>query len=120
MCRRISAEYIIGNVLIEALERKKSFVDFDVIIKVDDFLYKELLEKYDTFSKVDFEDIYSTVDNYPYFFKAKGNRLELAVSQDEGELEGLKERLLRYFRIGLPKCVVEAIHKSSEMVFNMV
>jgi hypothetical protein len=126
MCRRIAPEFVIGNVFIEALKANRYSIKVEKIIEFDDRLSEIFLKRIDSYSKVDFVDVYSTAETYSCFFKISNDEVSLimrdkdshAYIDDIEEKEVLSKRLSKYFRVGLPLDIIKAFKETSELVFN--
>ena len=111
MCKKLMSDYIVGNILIEAIDRQKYCVRIEDVFKIDDELSKLLIVE-DTYSDVDVNDICLFAENYPYFSHIEDDHICIKDNNNK-----LKIRLLKYFRVGLPLNIVEQISSASNIVF---
>ncbi len=111
MCQLIDSEVIIGNMLIEATMRNiyeismKKFVDFDNEV-TSLLLKKNISTRFSVFELTEFKD------NYPYFLNEIKDD-EILLKSDTSN-----NRLIKYFRTGLPKDIVNDMVTASKKVFD--
>ena len=116
MCKKINAELVIGNILIEAIERKQILLTIEQIIEFET-KFDELLKKDDAFTDFNLSEISLFTQNYPFFLEIKDSEsVEIQTSNDQIDI--FTNRLKRYFRIGLPNNIVNDVKQTSELVFG--
>ena len=101
--RQIHTDTIIGNFILEKVLRDKTKFNVNELLKFDRKLSKNLTDFYDDLSIKSIEDF---VYDYPFIARLENNKVIISQSTSK---EMLLYRLERYFRIGIPKTVLEAI-----------
>ena len=107
--KKVSAEVVIGNLIIEAIQRGKREVTSDQFIDFDNSLSAIIKHKG---MMTDFTplQIYEFELNYPYFVEVVNDSLKLA------EID--KGRWIQCFRAGLPISLIKDIKQSATIVFD--
>ena len=116
MCTLISSEVVIGNFLIEAVEKNDYKIEIKKLYAYENKLTKQL-KMHDYYTKFTSDKILAFQDNYPFFVTSVDNDFLNIVKRDNDEKQFVT-LLTRYFRLGLPKFVVEAMKKSSKDVLG--
>lgn len=115
MCTLISSEVVIGNFLIEAIEKNDYIIEIEKLYAYDKELSKQL-KIHDYYTKFTPDKILAFQDNYPFFVTSVDNDfLNIVKRENEKQFVTL---LTRFFRLGLPKLVVEEMKKSSKAVLG--
>ncbi len=115
MCKIIDSELVIGNILIELLEKDIKTIEFEKIIKFEEKLSKKLnkLDYYTTFS---IQELSKFEENYSFFITLCHESLVFNPKLFEEKKNGVN-RLSRYFRYGIPTVITEQIeHISNEVL----
>lgn len=106
MCKIISSDAIIGNFILELVEKNNFCISIDKMIHWDEKL-SENLKKHNYYTKFDFHSILDFQDNYPFFIESvESNCIKIFNKLNKITL---MNQLARYFRIGMPKLVVDEI-----------
>ncbi len=115
MCTLISSEVIIGNFLIEAVEKNDYKIEIQKLYAYDKELSKQL-KSHNYYTKFTPDKILAFQDNYPFFVTSVDNDFLNIVKRDnEKQFVTL---LTRFFRLGLPRLVVEEMKKTSKAVLG--
>lgn len=114
MCKLISAEIVIGNYILDAISnsmgsRVVEKISISKLIDYDEKLSDLIGQGY--FSKFNTNEIFEFQYNYPYIIR-NINAGEMDLSINEGTVDSFKNRLERYFRMGLPSNIVEAMNEA--------
>ena len=117
MCKIISSEAVIGNFILESLERNYFTVSIKKIVEYDNILSQKL-ESYDYFTKFDFDEILNFKYNYPFFVKSIEPDYINFFDEVEDRMRMINQ-LKRHFRIGMPTLVVNEMISTSESIFNL-
>lgn len=112
----ISSDIIIGNYLIEAIEKFKHEIFIDDLIIFDRMISEKLNEEYCTIFSLD--GINNFEDTYPFFIVlGKNGKIIIKIDYNNKFQENeLKECLNSYFRIGLPTDIVNVMKLASESI----
>lgn len=114
MCKIISSEAVIGNFIIESVERD----NYDISIEKMNNYEKQLsenLEKYNYFTRFDFDEILDFTENYPFFVKSlQSNHMKICNKSNNNT--NLINKLKRYFRIGMPTLVINEMVSVSKSI----
>lgn len=111
----ISSDIIIGNYLIEAIEKFKHEIFIDDLIIFDRMISEKLNEEYCTIFSLD--GINNFEDTYPFFIKlVKNNRIHIKLSNNSSDKSEFMDLLNRYFRVGLPKDVLDKMVSASKVI----
>ena len=117
MCKIISSDVVIGNFLLEAIERDTFNVLIeDMVIYDEDLSWK--LNKYNYFTRFDYEKVLDFTENYPFFAQIIESNY-IRIMNKMNNKDKLREQLGRYFRIGIPTLVVNEIRSVSDSVLGM-
>lgn len=111
MCNLISNRLVIGNYLIESIEKNKYTFTLDEFDRFE----KELtikLNRIDYYSTFDEEGIFDFIEDYPSFLKFDSDTLTISNEMDK---ERFLKLLKRYFRVGISKSISSAISETSRV-----
>ena len=118
MCKSISSDVIIGNLLIEAMERDVEQISFNQLLNFDEQISIAINDT-DYSTKFSINNIHEFECNYPFFVTISNeNHLRIVKNKDHTGKEVVINRLIRYFRIGLPKSVVNQVDEVSALIFG--
>ena len=117
MCKVISSESVIGNFMIESVKREGFEIDVEQLITFDKALSAGL-KAHNYYTGFDFKKITDFQNSYPFFASIDDDSSKLTVCQTM-DVESLKTKLVRYFRIGMPKLVVEEMKSASKTVLGV-
>ncbi len=117
MCKIISSEVVIGNFLLEAVERNTFDVSIEDMVIYDEKL-SEQLKEHNYFTRFNFEEILDFKDNYPFFVQGIQSNYIRIMNEMDNKTK-LKEQLGRYFRMGMPTLVVNEMISASKSIFDM-
>lgn len=115
MSKIINSDIIIGNFIIEAVEKNDFEVKISQLYDFDLKLSEKLIE-YNFYTKFDPINVIEFQEEYPFFIKSV-NKTTFCVDNSNNK-EHLKQMLIRYFRIGIPKIVSQEIKNISEMILE--
>ena len=116
MCKIISSDAVIGNFILESLERKYLSSSINKIVEYDKALSQKL-ESYNYFTKFDFDEVLNFNYNYPFFIKSiETDHIEFLDKSDD--ISSVINQLKRYFRIGMPTIVVNEMISASDIIFK--
>ena len=116
MCTLISSEGVIGNFLIEAVKKNDYKIEIKKLYAYDKELSKQL-KMHDYYTRFTPEKILAFQENYPFFVTSVDKGFLNIVKRENDEKQYVT-LLTRYFRLGLPKFVVEEMEKSSNIVLG--
>ena len=112
----LSSELVIGNFLIEAVSHEYQEVHFSKILEFEDTLNKKLQEeKRNCYADVLFKDVAETIGIFGRYFNEKNGVIHIKV--DGHERESLLNRLIIFFRRGLPSWLTDMLSVVWETVF---
>lgn len=115
MSKILSSESLIGNYILAAVEKGDSEVNLDKLFEYESRLSSQLSPLgYST--HLDYTSILDFSDNYPFFIGSVNESSVPITSSDDPCY--LRNRLVRHFRMGLPKVVVNAMKNVSEDVLK--
>jgi hypothetical protein len=115
MRKAISSDVVIGNFLIETLERDREHIEFKNLFDFDKKISKTIRGKnYST--KFSVNSIFEFQDNYPFFVSLSDDNCLTIVKN--GEKNITINRLIRHFRIGLPTFIVEKVSLTYKNLFD--
>lgn len=118
MCKSISSDVIIGNLLIEAIERDVEQISFNQLLNFDNQI-SIAINAIDYSTKFSINNIHEFENNYPFFVSISNeNNLRIVKNKNRMEKDVIKNRLIRYFRIGLPNSVVSQVDIVSTLIFG--
>ncbi len=103
--REISSDSFISNVLIEYIKNNIYRIKIDDLFELEKHLSEQISTE-DYFMSLTFNDILSFEENYSFFVTLINNEY-LQVEKDAPG--NLIVRLVRYFRMGMPKSFVEHV-----------
>ena len=116
MCRFISSDVIIGNFIIEAVERNKFSVELQKLYSFD----KELsgrLAQHNYYTNFNVKDVSCFGDQYPYLIESSsGDRFK--ITQNIGSQDEFRRMLIRYFRYGMPKVVINEMKQILQIILG--
>lgn len=118
MCKCLSSNVIIGNFMLESLQINKFQIDFKELYNFDKQLSTKLLE-YNYYSRFCINDVISFCNQYPFFVDSLDNSNIYINNHYE-----VYPLLIRYFRLGMPKRIVDSIrivfkdYESSKQIFS--
>ena len=115
MSKSISCDVVIGNLMIEAIEKDHTEISFDKLFQFDERVNFELKEKYLT--KFSINSVKRFESDYPFFVVETSNNC-IRIVDYKANRAALLDRLKRYFRIGLPSVVVNEFISVSEEIFS--
>ncbi len=115
MCKIISSDIVIGNFVIEAVEKDDFEIELKKIYDFDTKLSKELI-KHDYYTKFDPINVIEFQENYPFFIKSINE--SLVCVDDSNKKDYLMNMLIRYFRIGIPKIVAQEMKTISQTILE--
>lgn len=104
MCKFISSDSIIGNFVIESVEKDDFQIELEKLYIFDKELSKRL-KKHNYFTNFNVKEISSFKDNYPFIIKSYNNESFSIIQRIESKDE-FHSMLIRYFRLGMPKVVI--------------
>ena len=116
MCKTISSEAIIGNFMIEMVEKNNFEMQIDNLIVFEKKLSKQL-KKHEYFTKFDFIQILDFKENFPFFVDNIDENF-LIIKQNDQDSIKLTTQLSRYFRLGMPKLVIDEIKNISREILG--
>lgn len=117
MCKIISSDAVIGNFILASVEKNSFDVSFEKIIDYDEKL-SENLKAHHYFTRFDYEKILDFTENYPFFVEASEPGHIKIFPASNGK-KNLVNQLMRYFRIGMPKLVIDEMKSVSDSIFAM-
>lgn len=114
MCKIIDSEVVIGNILIELLEKNVQTIGFDKIVTFEEELSKKL-NKLDYYTTFNLQEISKFEENYSFFITSRHEELIVNEKLFDESKQGM-DRLSRHFRYGLPTLITEQIVSISKQV----
>lgn len=115
MCKFISSDSIIGNFVIESLERNNYKIEFEKLYNFDEQLSRNL-KAYDYYTKFDLVKVFDFKEQYPFLIESLENECFNIVNNVE--VESFQATLIRYFRLGMPKIVIDEMKSISQMILG--
>lgn len=117
MCKIISGESIIGNFLLAAVEIGVFQVKIEKLFEFETLL-STYLDKLNYFTCLSYMNILDFAEDYPFFIKSVSeNSVHLT---DSFGRDVLSNKLSRYFKMGLPKTVINEMQTASKNVLEDV
>lgn len=116
MCKAISSEIVIGNLILEAVERDEKKIPIEDLISFDKKINISLKDM-DYFTKFSIDNMFEFEKNYPFFISTINDN-ELEIIKFDAPKEYFLKRLTRYFRMGLPNDVINKLSAASKMVLG--
>lgn len=117
MCKIISSDAVIGNFILESVERDNFDVSIEKMFNYDEKLSKEL-KTHNYFTRFNYDEILDFSENYPFFVKSVESN-HIKIFDEMNNKTTLINQLIRYFRIGMPKLVVDEIVSVSNSIFAL-
>lgn len=116
MCKLISSDSIIGNFVIESLEKNDFQIELQKLYDFDEQL-SERLEKHNYYTNFDLQRVLDFKDNYPFLVESMDNKCFSIVKETEKKDE-FYSMLIRYFRLGMPKVVIREMKIISQTILG--
>lgn len=116
MCKIISSDSIIGNFVIEALEKDDFKIDLEKLYDFDEQLSANL-EKHNYYTKFDLIEVIDFSENYPFLIESLDNDC-FHIVKNIGDKARFQSMLLRYFRFGMPKIVIDEMKSISQAILG--
>ena len=104
MCRFISGDSIIGNFVIESLEKDNFRIEFEKLYNFDRQLSVKLAE-YDYYTNFDIIKVIEFKENYPFLIESSDDKC-FYIKKNIEDKNQFYSILVRYFRLGMPKIVI--------------
>jgi len=119
MCKVVNGDILIGNFLIEALNKGRIEVSYKDIMEFDRKLITTL-EQDNYATRFSVNSIDNFENSYPFFVMPGENRSFRFVPFDEAELgkQNFLERLKRNFQMGLPNTLIEKLTSTADNVLG--
>lgn len=117
MCKIISSDAVIGNFILESVERNNFSISIEKMISYDEELSQKL-RAYDYFTRFDFDEIIDFRDNYPFFVKSVESNYIKILDETE-DTRKLINQLKRHFRVGMPTLVINEMISVSKSIFDL-
>ncbi len=116
MCKFISSDSIIGNFVIESLEKDDFSIELEKLYKFDDQLSRKLVE-HNYYTNFDLVKVNDFKENYPFFIESLDSEC-LHIVNDINNRDKFQSLLIRYFRMGMPKFVINEMKIISQMILG--
>lgn len=116
MCKVISSDSIIGNYVIESIENNDFQIELQKLYDFDKKLSEEL-EKHNYYTNFDLKKVMDFKDNYPFLVESINDESFKIIDTKEKNDE-LCWLLKRYFRLGMPKIVINNMTKIFKLVLE--
>ncbi len=113
MCKIISSDLIIGNFVIESLEKDDFKIEFEKLYDFDDKLSSNL-EKYNYYTNFDLSNVIEFKQNYSFLIESYDDECFNVVK----DIENFQSLLIRYFRLGIPKFVIDEMKRVSKSILE--
>ena len=104
MWKCVSSDVIIGNFIIESVERNNFNVELKKLYTFDNELSSRLVQ-HNYYTNFKAEDVSYFIDQYPFLIESYTDE-GFRITQKNKTQEELRDTLLRYFRYGMPKVVI--------------
>ena len=111
----ISSESIIGNFLLAALEMGDNQVNIEKLFMFESLLSTQL-NRLNYFTCLNYMNILDFAEDYPFFIKSV-NEINVFLT-DSYDPYVLSNKLNRYFKMGLPKVVINEMQAVSKNVLE--
>ena len=115
MCKMISSESIIGNFLLAAVEKGDDRINVDKLFMFESLLGSNL-NHLNYFTCLNYMNILDFAEDYPFFVKSV-NEINVCMT-DSYDQYVLSNKLSRYFKMGLPKVVINEMQTVSQKVLE--
>lgn len=115
MCKMISSESIIGNFLLAAVEKGDDQINIEKLFKFESLLGSHL-NRLNYFTCLNYMNILDFAEDYPFFIKSV-NEINVCMT-DAYDQCVLSNKLNRYFKMGLPKVVINEMQTVSKNVLE--
>lgn len=115
MCKFISSDSIIGNFVIESLEKNNYKIEFEKLYDFDEQLSRSL-EAHNYYTKFDLVKVFDFKEQYPFLIESLENECFNIVKNIE--IESFQATLIRYFRLGMPKIVIDKMKSISQRILG--
>lgn len=115
MCKNISSESIIGNLILAVVEKGADQIEIEKLFKFETNL-RSNLNRLNYFTSLNYVNILDFADDYPFFVKSVND--SNVYLTDRYEPHVLSCKLNRYFKMGLPKAVINEMKTVSENVLE--
>lgn len=115
MCKIISSESIIGNFLLASVELGNYQVNIDNLFAFEKLLDSNL-KQLNYFTCLNYMNILDFAEDYPFFVKSVNE--SCVHLTDSFEQNVLSNKLNRYFKMGLPKIVIDEMQTVSKNVLE--
>ena len=116
MCKFISSDSVIGNFVIESLEKNDFTIELKKLYDFDTLLSEKLITQ-DYYTKFDSGRIIDFKENYPFLVESLENDC-LHIVKDIENREVFNSMLVRYFRLGMPKFVITQMKVVSQTILE--
>lgn len=116
MCKFISSDSIIGNFLIEAIEKDDFQIELKKLYDFDQQLSKKL-EKHNYYTNFDLLRVSDFHENYPFIIESLDNEY-FHIYKDVSNKDDFRSMLVRYFRLGMPKIVISEMKSISQTILG--
>lgn len=116
MCKLISSDVVIGNLIIEAVKREYNQISFEEIYRFDK-LISDALKGKDYVTQFSGSSLSEFFDNYPFFVSLINDECMQFLNL-ESNRDSVMKRLIRHFRIGLPNTVIAELTTASKVMFG--
>lgn len=117
MWKLISSDTIIGNFVIESIEKNNFSIELQKLYSFD----KELsgrLAQHNYYTNFDVkEDVSCFINQYTFLIESYNDE-EFRIVQKNGTQEELRDTLLRYFRYGMPKVVINEMKQALQIILK--
>lgn len=114
MGRVISSELIVGNILIEAVQNDINQLLFSQVFHFERELNLKF-QQYNCISDVLSDDVYQTISTFSNYFFIDEDNIIINISQNDKE--GVLQRLINFFRIGIPTWIKDTFSDVATIVF---
>lgn len=116
MCKFISSDIVIGNFVIEAIAKDDFCIEIEKLYSFDKRL-SESLQEYNYYTRFDDMRLLDFSVNYPFFIKSIDQKYINILNEAENKEDFIK-LLIRYFRLGMPKIVIDEIKLISQRILG--
>ena len=116
MCKFISSDTIIGNFVIESIEKNDFSVELQKLYSFD----KELsgrLAQHNYYTNFNVKDVSCFRDQYPYLIESSSGD-GFRIAQKIGSQDEFRRMLIRYFRYGMPKVVINEMKQTLQIILG--
>ena len=116
MCKFISSDSIIGNFVIESLEKNDFRIELEKLYEFDEQLSKKLVE-YNYYTNFDLVKVADFTESYPFLVESLDNEC-FHIVKDIQNKDNFHSLLIRYFRLGMPKIVINEMKIISQTILG--